>query len=140
MNMVLQKFGATTLSCILLFATFSLHLKMHFCGEHLVDMAVGSKAATCGVEAVMEEVPGTCSMAAMNCCSDLEINLQGQKDLQSSILASAPTPIYTFIPASRGLEEYTFYLSAPKAKLGFNAHSPPPLIKSARIFYGVYII
>lgn len=140
MRKALQKFGAAGLSFLLLFSTLTLHLKMHFCGDHLVDIALGNKAATCAMEPLQKELSGTCFMSAMNCCSDLDLYLRGQEDFQNGILTAAPIPVYTIILSAPTLQGCMLFRAAPERKLGFNAHSPPPLIQKTHIIYGVFII
>ncbi len=98
------------MAIVVLLSTTSFTINMHYCGDTLMDTAVFHKAETCGMEI---EIPSSkdCSVTKKNCCSDEQIVIDGQDELQLSVdkisfeqqvfIASF---VYTYINLFEGLD------------------------------------
>ena len=68
---------------VVLFSTMSFAVNMHYCGNTLVETAIFKKAKGCGMEMQKPSTEG-CSIIKKNCCSDEQIIVDGQDELQLS--------------------------------------------------------
>lgn len=96
---------------VVLFSTMSFSIDMHYCGDTLVETAVFQKAKGCGMEMENPSTEG-CSVIKKNCCSEEQLVINGQNELQLSIdkmsfeqqvfIASF---VYTYVNLFEGLNE-----------------------------------
>ena len=84
MKQVSHKIASLLMAFVVLFSTLSFTVDMHFCGETLVDTALFHKARTCGMETQNPSSSDACSMSKKNCCSDKQLVIEGQNELQLS--------------------------------------------------------
>lgn len=84
MKQVVHKISAFLMAFVVLFSTMSFTIDMHYCGGTLVDKAVFKEAESCGMEMEMEKnnASSECTISKKNCCSDEQLNLRGQDELQ----------------------------------------------------------
>jgi hypothetical protein len=111
MKQVFHKIASFIMALVVLLSTMSFTIDMHYCGETLVDTAIFKKTKNCGMEM---QNPSTkdCSMTKKNCCSDKQIFVDGQDELQltfdtlsfeqQQFIASF---IYTYINLFEGFDE-----------------------------------
>ena len=113
--------GAFSLAILLLFSTMSFTLDMHFCGETLVDFGLYHPAEDCGMSM------GGDTADAMDCCSDVELYVQGQDDLNPSLETGIEFPELLF---QEVLYTYVVVLveDLPETFIPFKEYSPPKLI------------
>lgn len=79
MKRIFQKSSSFAMAFLLLFSTVSFTVEKHFCGKVLVDQAVFSEAASCGMH------PETSGISSEdNCCNEQKVVVEGQKDLKIS--------------------------------------------------------
>ena len=84
MKQVFHKIMSLSMAIVVLLSTTSFTINMHYCGDTLMDTAVFHKAETCGME--MENPSSNdCSVTKKNCCSDEQIVIEGQDELQLSL-------------------------------------------------------
>ena len=116
-----HKLGAFSLALLLLFSTMSFTLDMHFCGETLVDVGLYHPAEDCGMSM------GGDAADAMDCCSDVEVHVQGQDDLNPSLETGLEAPELFFVDV---LHTYVVVLveDLPETFIPFREYSPPKLI------------
>ena len=69
---------------VVLFSTMSFTIDMHYCGDTLVETAVFHKAKGCGME-MQNPSNKDCSITKKNCCSDEQLVVEGQDELQVSL-------------------------------------------------------
>lgn len=122
---------------VVLFSTMSFTIDMHYCGDTLVETAIFQKAKGCGMEMESPSTDG-CSIMKKNCCSDEQILIDGQDELQLSVdkisfeqevfIASF---YYTFINLFEGLEDQV---------TPFKYYSPPLVVKDIQVLDEVYLI
>ena len=110
MKQVFHKIMSMLMTFVVLFSTLSFTVNMHYCGDTLMDTAIFHKAKTCGME--MENLSSKdCSVTKTNCCSDEQLVVDGQDELQLSVdkisfeqqvfIASF---VYTYINLFEGLD------------------------------------
>ena len=84
MKQVFHKILSLLMAFVVLFSTLSFTVNMHYCGDTLMDTAIFHKAETCGME--MENPSSKdCSITKKNCCSDEQLIVDGQDELQLSL-------------------------------------------------------
>jgi len=122
---------------VVLFSTMSFTVDMHYCGGTLVETAVFHKAKGCGMEM---ESPSTkdCSSTKKNCCSNEQLVLDGQDELQLSIdkisfeqQVFIATFIYTYINLFEGLD---------KNVSSYKEYKPPLVIRPLYKLDETYLI
>lgn len=139
MSSHLQKTGSILLAFLLLFSTLSFRVDMHFCRDHLVDLSFTRKAATCGMVS-SNKSPAGCVMAAMNCCRDVEVIIQGQDDLQlSADTIALEITSHTAVPSPLFHVNLPRLIGAPRNQF-FREYSPPPLIRQVHLLNQTFLI
>ena len=137
MKEVFQKIMAFSMAVIVLFSTMSFTVDMHFCGDTLVDTAIFTKAQTCGME--MQNATNTdCSTVKKDCCSEHQIILKGQKELQNAsdyVTLEQQLFVVSFIQSYLNL-----FKGAIKKATPFKNYSPPLVVKEIHKLDEVYLI
>jgi hypothetical protein len=133
MRQVTQKFGANILAFLVLFSTLSFSVDMHFCGRTLVDLELFEKAQGCGM--TMED--GT--QSAMGCCSDHEVVVAGQEDLQLPPVFGIALPA-VYLPSNQIPTRITLFSGFERKAVNFKNYIPPPLIRDLSVRYQVFLI
>jgi hypothetical protein len=110
---------------------------MHYCGNTLVNTAIFQKAKGCGMEMQNPSTEG-CAITKKNCCSDEQLVLDGQDELQLLVdtisfeqelfIASF---VYTYIYLFEGFEN--------KAS-SYLAYRPPLVIRQLYKIDETYLI
>ena len=126
MRAIAHKMGAISLALLLLFSTLSFSLDMHFCGGMLVDFGLYHPAEDCGMS--MDDT----TMGPSDCCSDVEVYVQGQDDLNPSMEVSLDVPQDLF---QNVFFTYVMVLveDLPQTFIPFKEYSPPRLIRDISI-------
>jgi hypothetical protein len=114
------------MSLVVLFSTMSFTIDMHYCGGTLVETAIFHKAKGCGMEMEDSAANSDCSAIKKGCCSEEQIAIQGQDELQLSIdkfnfekQLFVTTFVYAYIQLFEGVEDdVTSY-----------EDYPPPVVK-----------
>lgn len=127
------------MALIVLLSTMSFTVGMHYCGEHLVDFSVFTPAESCGMEAMMSTTTkDDCSVMKMDCCTDVEIVMEGQDDLKISfdqITFEQQTFITTFVYSYIDLFE-----EVDENNIPFKEYAPPPLIRDVQVLDQTFLI
>ena len=128
------------MALVVLFSTMSFSLDMHYCGDHLVDFSLSEKVDTCIMKAEMSKTSSECAVMdmEMDCCSDVEIVIDGQDELQLSFdkitfdqQLFVASFVYTYINLFEGLEEnVTAYID----------YAPPLVIRQIYKLDETYLI
>jgi len=133
-----HKTTSVLLALIVLVSTMSFSLDMHYCGDHLVDFSFSQKTDTCLMKAEMTQSSTACALMEMDCCSDVEIVIEGQEGLKVSFdqlpfnqQLFVTSFIYSYINLFEGFDENV---------VPFKEYSPPPLIRDVQILDQTFLI
>ena len=69
------------MALVVMFSTLSFTVDMHYCGSTLIDTALFTKAKSCGMQ-MQTPSPTDCSVIQKNCCSNKQLIVEGQDELQ----------------------------------------------------------
>lgn len=128
------------MALIVLFSTMSFSVDMHYCGDHLVDFSLSEKVDTCMMKAELSKSSSECAVMdmEMDCCSDVEIVIEGRDDLKISFdqltfdqQLFVASFVYTYINLFERLDENI---------IPFKDYSPPPLIRDIQILDQTFLI
>lgn len=84
MKSVFYKILSISMAFVVLFSTMSFTVKMHYCGDTLVETAIFQKAKGCGMEMNKPSTEG-CAITKKNCCDDKQLSIEGQDELQLQV-------------------------------------------------------
>jgi len=137
MKKFFHKIMSFTMAIVVLFTTMSFTLDMHYCGNTLVETAIFHKSKGCGME-MQKPSTKSCSITKKNCCSDKQIVIGGQDELQLSFDTLSfeqqqfvASFIYTYINLFEGLEENI---------TSFSEFPPPLIVRSIYKLDEMYLI
>ncbi|WP_347709006.1 hypothetical protein [Gramella sp. MT6] len=126
----MQHIISLTMAFLVMLSTMSFTVDKHFCGSHLVDKAVFSKAKTCGMQMN--------AAAESHCCTNEKVSVEGQDELKLSFDSfdfHQQLFITTFTYAYFDLFE-----SLPKQIIPFKDYSPPILVTDIQLEDQVFLI
>ena len=123
-------------------STLSVSVEKHYCGDHLVAIAVFSEAENCGMETAEQDVElgiqGTV-LTKKNCCKDVIDLYEGQDKLSLKKTQSLNTDqkvfILSFATVFSGL-----YHTSPQLQRPFEDYSPPLPVKDIQVLNEVFLI
>lgn len=115
---------------LVMLSTMSFTVDKHFCGSHLVDKAVFSKAKTCGMQ--MNAV------AESHCCTNEKVSVEGQDELKISF-DSFDFHHQLFLTAF-SFSYLNLFESLPKQIIPFKDYSPPLLVSDIHLEDQVFLI
>jgi len=142
MKEALHKVTSIVMALIVLLSTMSFSVDMHYCGDHLVDFSMFDKVDTCMMKAEKSKSSSSCEIAEMetemNCCSDIEVTIEGQDNLKISfdqltfdqqqfVFSFA----YSFVSLFEAADEYI---------TPFRDYVPPPLLRDVQILDQTFLI
>lgn len=122
---------------VVLFSTLSFTIDMHYCGDTLVETAIFHKAKGCGMEM---ESPSKkdCSITKKNCCSDKQLLVDGQDELQLTVDKISfekhlfiTSFIYAYVNLFENIEE---------SVTSYRDYLPPPTIRQIYKLDETYLI
>ncbi len=128
------------MALLVLFSTMSFSVDMHYCGDDLVDFSFSDKVDTCMMKADISKSSSECAVmdVKMDCCSDVEVVIEGQDDLKISFdqltfdqQLFVASFVYTYINMFEGFDEN---------RIPFKDKSPPPLIRDIQILDQTFLI
>ena len=140
MKETLRQIVSFTMALLVLFSTMSFTVDMHYCGDNLVDFSFFENAKNCTMLAGPSKATGEISVMEMemDCCTDLEIVLEGQDDLKISFdqftfeqQIFISTFYYTYV---------NLFETVDKNLISFKEYSPPPLIRDIQILDQTFLI
>ncbi|WP_297794159.1 hypothetical protein [uncultured Eudoraea sp.] len=140
MKEILRQIASFCMALMVLFSTLSFTVDMHYCGDLLVDYSFFEAAEGCAMEANQSQMDHDNSFMemSMDCCTDLEIVMEGQDDLKISIdqltfeqQIFVTAFFYSYINLFKGVDKDTN---------SFNEYSPPPLIRDIQILDQTFLI
>jgi len=131
---VLNKLFSVFMAALLLLSTVSWTIEKHLCMGRVMDVALFSKAADCGMGmAALEN-----SNATYHCCDDDKETITGQEDLQISwddLEVPEQHLLFNFTYA------YAHIFNEVAAPSLLRTHHPPPLLtKDIQLLDEVFLI
>lgn len=132
---VLHKLFSMSMTILLLMSTMSFTVEKHFCGNHLVDVAVFSEVKKCGMLMTSD------SEKSVNngCCKDEVEVVEGQDDLKPNSIESLDFN-KQFLIASFLFSYTNLFESLPKQIVPHKDYSPPNLIEDIQVLDQVFLI
>ena len=140
MKETFRQIASFCMALMVLFSTLSFTVDMHYCGDQLVDYSFFEAADRCSMATSPSASPGENSIMQMemDCCTDLEIVMEGRDDLKISIdnltfeqQIFVSTFFYSYINLFKGVDKNTN---------SFKEYSPPPLIRDIQILDQTFLI
>jgi len=126
------------MALLVLFSTMSFTVDMHYCGDLLVDYSFFETADGCDMNASPSGITDGDFVMEMDCCTDLEIVLEGQDDLKISFdqfnfeqQIFITTFYYTYV---------NLFETVDKNLISFKEYSPPLLIRDIQILDQTFLI
>lgn len=122
---------------VVFFSTMSFTIDMHYCGGTLMDSAIFQKVKTCGMD-MENPLKEGCSITKKNCCSDEQLVLDNQDELQLQVdqisfeqQVFIAAFVYAYINQFEGVTE--------KAA-SFEKYKPPLIVKDIFKLEETYLI
>ena len=137
-----HKIFSVTMALLVLVSTLSVSVGKHYCGDHLVDVAIFAQAEKCGME--VDDMPlavsGEESMRmAKTCCKDVVDLFEGQDELSvektKELNTNQKVFVMVFAAVFSGLN--LLELENPAS---FDHYSPPLVDKDLQVLHQVFII
>ncbi|MDR5591971.1 HYC_CC_PP family protein [Christiangramia sp. SM2212] len=130
MKKAFQHIISLSMAFMVLLSTMSFTVDKHFCGSHLVDKAVFSKAKTCGMQMSAND--------ESHCCTNEKISVEGQDELKISF-DSFDFDQQLFI-TTFSFTYLNLFESLPKQSIPFKDYSPPLLVSDIQLEDQVFLI
>lgn len=131
-----HKICSIAIALLVLLSTISFTMEKHFCGDTLIDVAIFSKANTCGMDM---DALAKISPEKKDCCKDeLEI-VKGQDQLKKTSFEDLYVDQQFFLTAF----VYSFtnlFEGLPEQVIPHKDYSPPNLVTDIQVLDQVFII
>lgn len=128
-----HKLVSVALSLLVLLSTFSFTVEKHYCGSHLVDVSIFSKAKDCGMASASEV------KIKKSCCKDVVDVIEGQDELSTVSFDDLDFESQVFITTFLYSVSILFE-SLPKQIIPHKDYSPPNLVKDIQLLDDVFLI
>ena len=123
---------------VVLFSTMSFTINKHYCGDELVSSTLFLKGESCGMDMQKSSEEDDCSIKKDNCCTDVIICVEGQKELKLNYY-DLRFEQQVFVAAFM-LSYMNLFEGLPNNIVPFKNYSPPMLIKNIQILDEVFLI
>ena len=137
MKRFLTKIASITLAFVVVFATSSFTVDMHFCCNKLVDMAVFSKAKPCK-DKETDKSSKECSLGQKDCCSNATFVKKADDNTKKAHFGFSKDTIvflqiffYTYVNLFEGLELKV---------VPFTIYDPPFLEKDILVLHETFLL
>ena len=140
-NPFLQIFSVA-MAVLVLVSTLSVSIEKHYCGEHLVDVAIFTQADDCGMEAADMDVKTSGEEAvsmAKSCCKNVldvyegqdELSLEKTKELNTNqkVIVLALATVFS------GVDLFGLQNNPP-----FDHYTPPLVVEDIQVLNEVFLI
>ena len=134
---ILHKGFSVTLALLVFFSTVSFTIEKHFCGENLIDVALFTKAKTCGME--MENTSIDSSVKKKPCCKDQVDVVQGQDELKFSSFENLDFDQQVFL-TTFAYSYINLFEGLPKQIIPHKDYSPPNLVADIQLLNDTFLI
>lgn len=138
MKSLFQKSGALLLAMLILLATTSFSVNMHYCGSQLVSVSLNKPAKKCCAFKISNQ-KSFFKTPKKSCCSDTEFTNLAEDTLtkteQTSIVSTNTIALFTTPFYNTSIESpYSTYTK------GFSTYHPPLIPINRQISYQVFLI
>lgn len=138
MKQLFRKISAILMTFVVLLSTMSFTVSEHYCGHKLVDIALFSKAESCGMEMQKAASTKDCDLKKSDCCKDEIKQFKGQNELNTTfstlnfeqqVFVASFT--YSYLNLFDGLKENS---------IPFRYYTPPLLVTDILVLDQVFLI
>jgi len=138
MMQLFRKISSIIMAFVVLLSTMSFTVSEHYCGHTLVDIALFSKAESCGMELQKTASIDGNSINKDNCCKDNIKEFKGQNELntdfstlnlEQQVFVASFT--YSYLNLFEGLKENS---------IPFKYYTPPLLVTDILVLDQVFLI
>jgi len=136
MKTFLYKSSSLLMAFVVLVSTMSFTIDKHYCGSILVDVAINTKAKTCGMEMAMS--PEDMRSGKKSCCKNEHIVIVGQDELKKSFENGLQFQWETIITEEQVFCPECIQVSPLFIALG--NHDPPDIRQDLQKLYETYLI
>ena len=123
------------MSLLVFISTLSISIEKHYCGEHLVDVAIFAASEKCG----MEEADQDSLFMQNSCCTDVVDLVEGQDELSvekiKELSQHQKVFVFSFAYTFSGLFEFE-----PQQHKPFEHYSPPNYVEDIQVLNETFII
>lgn len=113
------------MALLVLVSTFSFSVDMHYCGDQLVDYAVLQHVKDCGMD--MASNSSKESLSKEKCCSDEQLIIQGQDELNTAKAQQLNVP-QSYLLIAFTLVNLDLFESLEHIRIPFTDYQPPLII------------
>lgn len=138
MKPFVRKLAALTLTGLVLFSTVSFSVGMHFCGTHLVDVALNEKAHGCGMEMGTANQEDMLAKASWHCCEDVLMAVSGQEELQLPSMEIPQLAPLAILPLAWSPNR--FVSENRKEAIPTPWYTPPPITRDIPVLFRTFLI
>ena len=133
---------SVAMAMLVFISTLSVSIEKHYCGEHLVDVAIFTEAESCGME-VSDKLIETSDEGKIikknMCCTDVVDLIEGQDELSLEQTIDLNTYqkvfIFSFAYAFSGSETLELQNETP-----FEHYTPPIVVKDIQVLNEAFLI
>ena len=140
-NRILQLISMA-MAVLVLISTLSVSIGKHYCGDHLVDVAIFAEAEKCGMEVAdngLEASDEESALMKKSCCTDVVDLLEGQDELSfektKELSSHQKVFLFSFTYVFSGLFELE-----PQQQVPFEHYAPPNVIEDIQALNQVFLI
>lgn len=126
------------MALVVLLSTMSFTIGKHYCGDTLVSTALFKEAKTCGMEMQKATPVSECSVTKKDCCTDEQITLEGQDELNISF-DSLSLDQQQFV-AAFVYSYVALFIDSEEENTSFTVYRPPIIVKTIHKLDEVYLI
>ncbi|MBU3822065.1 hypothetical protein KO566_08340 [Flavobacteriaceae bacterium XHP0103] len=138
MKKLFFKIMSMLMAVVVLISTMSFTIDMHYCGDKLVAATLFKKGETCGMEMQKQDTSSECSIVKKNCCSDEQLLVDGQDDLQLTV-NKISVDQQIFLLSFTYAYHYLFQPEEAKA-VSLSQYPPPRIVKQIYKLDETYLI
>lgn len=138
MKQLFSKIASILMAIVVLFSTMSFSFSEHYCGDHLVDVGLFSKAESCGMAMETAAADSDCNSIKKDCCSDIVKQIEGQSNLKIDF-QSLSIPQQEFVVAFT-YSYLNLFEGTENTDVPFSVYSPPLVDKDISVLYQVFRI
>lgn len=121
------------MAILVLFSTISFTVEKHYCGNHLVDVAINSEAKKCGM------MDSDASAMKKSCCNDTLEVFEGQDELKASTSVELDLNHQIFL-TSFVYSYVNLFNGLPQHIIPHKMYVPPDIVEDIQLLEEVFLI